>query len=205
MRELDCRGQACPRPVVEAGKALSEQKPSEQLAVLVDSEIAAENLIKMAAQKQIKAVLNHDAAMLWRVVMTAPISGESFDDSSKTDLKNLARQTPSQTVIAVGSNQMGEGDADLGQLLIKGYFYALTSAQLKPQTLVFYNSGAKLTVSGSESLQDLMTLQEQGVRILTCGTCLNHFGLTDKLAVGESTNLYTIAELLNQADKVIKP
>ena len=74
-----------------------------------------------------------------------------------------------------------------------------------PKTVLFYNGGARLTVEGSASLEDLKNMEAQGVEILTCGTCLNHYGLTDKLAVGGVTNMYTIVEKLAGAGKVVKP
>ena len=71
--------------------------------------------------------------------------------------------------------------------------------------MLFYNGGAKLTTEGSASLEDLKKLEEQGVEILTCGTCLNYYGLTEKLRVGEVTNMYVIAEKQLQADCIIRP
>ena len=71
--------------------------------------------------------------------------------------------------------------------------------------MLFYNGGARLTVEGSDSLEDLRALEERGVEILTCGTCLNYYGLTEKLAVGSVTNMYTIAEKLAGAGKVVRP
>ena len=71
--------------------------------------------------------------------------------------------------------------------------------------MLFYNGGAKLTVEGSGSLEDLKAMEAQGVEILTCGTCLNHYGLTERLAVGGVTNMYAIVEKLAGAEKVVKP
>lgn len=88
---------------------------------------------------------------------------------------------------------------------MKGFLYALTQLPRLPETLLFYNGGAKLTVEGADSLEDLKGLAAQGVEILTCGTCLNFYGLTEKLAVGSATNMYAIAEKLAGAKKVIKP
>ncbi|MBD9157712.1 MAG: sulfurtransferase-like selenium metabolism protein YedF, partial [Lachnospiraceae bacterium] len=99
----------------------------------------------------------------------------------------------------------GEGDPELGRLLMKGYIYALTQLDTLPKTLLFYNGGAALTCEGSASLEDLKSLEAQGVQILTCGTCLNHYGLTDRLKVGEVTNMYVIAETMAGAAKIVKP
>ena len=88
---------------------------------------------------------------------------------------------------------------------MKGFIYALSQQEELPSTILFYNGGAKLTTEGSLSLEDLKSMEAQGVQILTCGTCLNYYGLSEKLAVGSVTNMYSIVEALANADKVIKP
>ena len=88
---------------------------------------------------------------------------------------------------------------------MKGFLFALSQLESLPQTILFYNGGAKLTVEGSGSLEDLKAMEAQGVEILTCGTCLNHYGLTEHLAVGGVTNMYAIVEKLAGAEKVVKP
>lgn len=108
-------------------------------------------------------------------------------------------------MVVIASATMGEGDPELGRLLMKGYIYALTQLDTLPKTLLFYNGGAALTCEGSASLEDLKSLEAQGVQILTCGTCLNHYGLTEQLAVGGVTNMYDIVEKLTHADLVVKP
>jgi selenium metabolism protein YedF len=100
---------------------------------------------------------------------------------------------------------MGEGDNELGGILMKGFIYALSQQDELPDTMLFYNGGAKLTCESAPTLEDLKSLEAQGVEILTCGTCLNHYGLTEKLQVGSVTNMYVIAEKMTQADLIIKP
>ena len=100
---------------------------------------------------------------------------------------------------------MGEGSEELGQILMKGFIYALTELDELPSTILLYNSGVKLSTEGSNSINDLKTLQAQGVEILSCGTCLNYYELTEELEVGEVTNMYFILEKMSQADKIIRP
>ena len=109
------------------------------------------------------------------------------------------------TIVVLSSDCMGEGDEVLGRALMKGFIYALMSQEGLPDTVIMYNGGARLPVEGSESLEDLKLLESQGVEILTCGTCLNHYGLTEKLSVGGVTNMYVICEKMLQAEKVVKP
>lgn len=108
-------------------------------------------------------------------------------------------------VIVIDSNKMGDGSEELSTKLLKNYIYALTTIDEKPDTMIFYNSGANLVCEGSESIEDLLKLKEDGVEIKTCGTCLDYYGLKDKLVVGDVTNMYDIAETLLKADSVIRP
>ena len=100
---------------------------------------------------------------------------------------------------------VGEGDEELGRILIKGFIFALTQQEHLPSTILFYNGGARLTCEDSASLEDLKNLASLGVEILTCGTCLNYYGLTEKLQVGGVTNMYVIAQTMAEADLVVRP
>ena len=108
-------------------------------------------------------------------------------------------------MVAVDTDVMGRGSEELGKTLMKGFLFAVGQLPELPKTMLFYNGGARLTTEDSDSLEDLKKLEAQGVEILTCGTCLNYYGLTEKLAVGSVTNMYTIVEKLAGAGKVIKP
>lgn len=100
---------------------------------------------------------------------------------------------------------MGGGDDTLGAALMKAFLFALSQQERLPQTILFYNGGAKLTCQGSPSLEDLQGMAARGVEILTCGTCLNHYGLKEQLAVGEVTNMYAIVEKMAAADRILRP
>ena len=107
-------------------------------------------------------------------------------------------------VVAVGSAEMGNGDPRLGRILMKSFLYSLTQLEELPQTVLFFNGGVRMTTEGSESLEDLKALESQGVEILSCGTCLDFYGLKDKLLVGGITNMYVIAQTMAGAGNVVK-
>ena len=106
-------------------------------------------------------------------------------------------------VLVAPGETMGRGDDELGGILIRGFFHALGQTEPRPNTVIFFNSGVKLAVEGSPVLEDLRALCDEGIELLACGTCLGHFGLKDKVAVGEVSNMYTIAETLLRAGKVV--
>ena len=110
-----------------------------------------------------------------------------------------------KVVVVISADHMGEGNDELGKILLKGFLFALTQQEKLPSTILFYNGGVSVTCEGSASLDDLRTLSKLGVEILTCGTCLNYYGLSDKLQVGEVTNMYVIAEKQMQADLILRP
>lgn len=118
---------------------------------------------------------------------------------------NCGSTPASNKVVVIRSSVMGEGDPELGKVLIKGFIYALSQQEDLPKTILFYNGGAHLTCEGSASLDDLKELELRGVRILTCGTCLNFYGLSEKLKVGEVTNMYEIAETMSKASLIVSP
>ena len=107
-------------------------------------------------------------------------------------------------VVAIGSAEMGNGDPKLGKILMKSFLYSLTQLDALPQTVLFFNGGVRMTAEGSESIEDLKALEAQGVEILSCGTCLDFYGLKDKLRVGGITNMYVIAQTMAEAGNVVK-
>lgn len=110
-----------------------------------------------------------------------------------------------KTIVVISADHMGEGDEELGKILINSFLFALKKAPSLPDTMLFYNGGAKLTAEGSPCLEDLKELEAMGVELLTCGTCLNYYNLTEKLLVGSVTNMYTIAETMLEAAKILRP
>lgn len=195
---VDARGMACPLPVVKANQTLSAMTEGV-LEVHVDNAVAVENLKRMAQQKGLtpevkEAEQNH-------FVVTMAVNGPVVAG----EVPVACAPVGSDYVVAVDTDVMGRGSEELGRVLMKGFLFALSQLENLPKTVLFYNGGAKLTAEGSDSLEDLRNMAERGVEILTCGTCLNYYGLTEKLAVGGVTNMYTIVEKLTAAAKVVKP
>ena len=212
---LDERGKQCPMPVIEAKKALEKCPAGEIVEVIVDNEIAVQNLRKMADHKGLKSTWEkvNDREYVVGIEAAGPAgeAGAPEEKEEKPEYLSCAippqpKEPPAGPVIAVlSSDQMGQGDEALGRLLMKGFVYALAQLEEPPKTVLLYNGGAKLSCEGSASLEDLKELKERGVEILTCGTCLNHYGLTEQLRVGEVTNMYEITQRLMTAGKIVKP
>ena len=212
---LDERGKQCPMPVIEAKKALEKCPAGEIVEVIVDNEIAVQNLRKMADHKGLKSTWEkvNDREYVVGIEGAGPEGEAGAPEEKEEEPEYLScaippqpKESPAGPVIAVlSSDQMGQGDEALGRLLMKGFVYALAQLEEPPKTVLLYNGGAKLSCEGSASLEDLKELKERGVEILTCGTCLNHYGLTEQLRVGEVTNMYEITQRLMTAGKIVKP
>ena len=177
MVQVNALGDACPIPVIKTLHALQDLNGAGTVQTLVDNEIAVQNLTRLAESK-----------------------GCSITTEKRSDKEFCVTITTENS-----ADHMGEGDEELGRILIKGFIFALTQQDHLPSTILFYNGGARLTCEDSASLEDLKNLASLGVEILTCGTCLNHYGLTDKLAVGDVTNMYVITEKQMQADLILRP
>lgn len=208
LKLVDAMGDACPIPVVKTKNAIKELDGAGMVETLVDNEIAVQNLTKMAQQKNYGVRSEKLGENQYRVIMTI---GESEGEAGAEAIADDADTTcipdgrKGNKVVVISSSYMGTGDDELGAVLMKGFIYALSQQDELPTTILFYNGGAKLTCETSPTLEDLMSLEANGVEILTCGTCLNHYGLTEKLKVGGVTNMYVIAEKMMQADLIVKP
>ena len=203
MITVNAIGDACPVPVVKTRKAMETIKGAEVVETLVDNEIAVENLKKMAGQMgyQVKDQKLEEGKYSVQIMVTE----EEKTENIQADICDCRPTAASDKVVVIRSNVMGEGDPELGKVLIKGFIYALSQQEELPKTILFYNGGAYLTCEGSASLDDLKELEHRGVKILTCGTCLNFYGLSEKLKVGEVTNMYEIAATMSKASLIVSP
>ncbi len=201
--QVDAMGDACPIPVVKTLKALRELGGAGNVVTLVDNEVALENLTRMGHEKGCEVSSEQLGEKRYRVTLTVPEGIEVADGEPEDATCYVPAKR--NLVIQLSSDAMGAGSDELGRNLMKAFVYAVTQQDELPRTMLFYNGGARLTCEGSPCLDDLKALAEQGVEILTCGTCLNHYGIADKLAVGDVTNMYVICQKLEQASHVVRP
>lgn len=201
--EINAMGKQCPIPVVMTKKVIDKASVGDELEILVDNETAVNNLSRLANKTGCAFVSEKLQNKKYQVKMTVRTEQAGRD----TDEEDSVCEIPNKkmTVAVISSDTMGNGDDELGRILIRGFIYALSQMEVLPDTILFYNGGARLTTEGSESIEDLKKMEENGTEIMTCGTCLKHYGLMDKLKVGSVTDMYTIAERMTGADKIIRP
>ena len=194
---IDAMGDKCPVPVVKAKKALGTMDTGT-VEVHVDNETSVTNLKSLA--KSLGCEVSDKTVAEgaeYHVFITKTEASASAEE--------VASSTEKKRVVVISSQVMGSGDDTLGASLMKAFIFSLTQQDALPDTVLFYNGGAHLTCEGSPCLEDLEALEKADVEILTCGTCLKHYGLDDKLAIGGVTNMYVIAEKQIKADVVVRP
>ena len=201
-KSIDCKGMACPLPVVNAKKAAEELNSGDVLTVLVDNEIAVQNLTRFAEHKGFAVSAEKKADREYAVIMN--ISGAAAEET-KEEIACVMDSRRKGMLVVLSGNVMGTGDPKLGTSLMKAFVFGLTKQDQLPDTILCYNTGASLTCEGADTLEDLKLLESEGVTILTCGTCLDFYGLKEKLAVGGVTNMYDIVERMENAARIIKP
>ena len=178
------------------------------LTVLVDNEIAVKNLTKFAASRGFQSSAEKKGEKDFAVTFQIPEKDAQTAVSQPTASSEptCAPDSKKHGLVAVlSANTMGNGEEQLGKILMKSFIFALTKQDHLPETILCYNSGAYLTCEGSDSLEDLKSLEAEGVKILTCGTCLDFYGLKEKLAVGGVTNMYEIVEIMENAGTIVRP
>ena len=202
-RTIDCKGMACPLPVVNAKKASEELHAGDVLTVLVDNEIAVQNLTRFAEHKGFGVSAEKKADQEYAVIMQ--ITGGAAEPAREEKAACVMDSRRKGMLVVLSANVMGTGDPKLGTSLMKAFVFALTKQDQLPDTILCYNTGAYLTCEGADTLEDLKLLESEGVTVLTCGTCLDFYGLKEKLAVGGATNMYDIVERMENAAQIIKP
>lgn len=195
MIELDYHQFQCPYPVVETRKQILAN-PKSSFTVLVGDQTAKENICRLA-EKMGYQTTSESVALNFRLTLT-PAAVPQQEEAKSSSINGA-------TVIFCGSDQMGNGDEEFGQILLKNFLATLLELDPLPDTILFVNSGVKLVCGDSEALESLNHLACRGVDIAACGLCLDFYHLKDQLKVGRATNMLEIAETQIQAGRIIRP
>ena len=202
-KTIDARGQVCPKPLVMARDTLKTLAKDDTLNVVVDNAISAQNLEKMAGQMDLESKKVQQGS---DYIVSFFVNKSSFVIPQTEELNcHVPENVPGDTVVVINTDVMGKGDEKLGKILIRGFIYSLTCLAKLPATIIFYNSGVKLTTQNSDVVEDLKKLAEAGVNIYVCGTCVEYYGLKDKIAVGTIVNMLKIVETQFAAARIIRP
>jgi len=197
-------GMACPLPVINAKKAIESFTEDGTLSVKVDNETAVENLTRLGEHNGFAVTSEKNGEKEYTVVMQVKAAAAGKAEVP-AEAVSCALPAKGGKVVVLSANTMGSGDEQLGKKLMKAFIFALTNQDEAPEKVICYNSGAYLTTEDPDTIKDLKSLEEAGTVVMTCGTCLDFYGLKEKLQVGIVSNMYDIVEAQMQAGLIIRP
>jgi len=201
---INAKGLACPQPVILTKKALEAHN---EITILVDNMTAVENIKRFATSAGCSVQVTEEQGGTFKIDLKKQ-AGAATENKPQEPLSCRA-DAPSTaagpTVFVIAGDTMGKGSDELGVVLLKAFIHTAIDLEAGPDVMIFYNAGVKLAAEGSDFLDDLKELEKKGVKMLVCGTCVNYFNLTGKIAVGIVSNMYDIAGTLSTAGRIVKP
>ena len=204
MRIIDTKGQLCPAPLIATKKALKETILGESFIVLTDNQTSFNNLSRFFKDNNTD-FKSSEADGVWTLTITkkaldtSPVKAEDYCASTTSHFEK------GDFIVVISSDKMGEGDEALGHLLISNFIKSLKDLDKLPQKMIFYNKGVMLAISASPVIDHLKDLENMGVEILLCSTCVNHYSVESVVAAGTISNMYAIAEAMVNAGNIVKP
>lgn len=207
---VDARGMACPQPVVLVAKQIPS---ADEMTVLVDNYVAVQNVSRLADSKGFSVTLSQSGTdyelVLRRTGADASVSRPTVkpigtEPHSTRNSQVASAQNSGPVSMLITSNCLGDGPSELGERLMSAFLQTLLELPDRPGTIMLMNMGVKLAIRGARTTEELEELVKQGTELLVCGTCLQFFGLTEQLAVGQISNMYTIASKVTQAPRLVK-
>jgi len=197
--QINAMGKPCPQPVILAKKAL-DAMGAGAVEIQVDNETSVANLVKFAENMGAKAEHRKEGGAYF--VTIEKEAEQKTPAEEEIQCQPLTFGGPVRGV-GIGSSRMGHGSDELGDILMKSLLFTISQTEPLPEAVLFFNGGVHLTTEGSPVIDDLKQMAEQGVQIISCGTCLDYFGIKDKLLVGEVSNMYTIYETLRETHALL--
>jgi selenium metabolism protein YedF len=206
MKTIDTRGLTCPAPLIKTRQGLNEALPDEDVQVIIDNPTSLSNVKRYLTDNRLHFTVREEGGLSIITVSR----GEKVELSANeaeycTPAGVPAPPVRKVTVVAVTSDKMGSGDDELGTKLMLSFFRTLVMLEPAPDAVVFYNAGVKLATDDSPVLDHIREMAEKGVSVYLCTTCINHFGLRDRLPVGSFSDMYQILNVLKDADHIIRP
>jgi len=195
MSVIDCRGLACPQPVMTTKEALDQLKEGE-LLVIVDNAVSCNNVEQFAQSQGCSVEIER--------------RGEYFQlhihkGKSRPEVERDRKKEMEKVMVYINAHLLGVGDEALGSILMRSFLKTLLELEKKPLRLILINSGVRLASEGSEVLETLKMLSEKGIDVISCGTCVDFYGLKEKIRVGRISNMYEITQSLLEADRLLRP
>ena len=204
MRIVDTKGQLCPAPLIAAKKALKETAEGESFIVLTDNQTSFDNLSRFLKDNKAEVQVS-EAGGVRTLTITKTTANVILTKPEEYCAPSISHFEKGNFVVAITSDKMGEGDEELGHLLMTNFIKALKDLDELPQKMVFYNNGVKLVTNSSPVIEHLRDLEKMGVELMLCATCVNHYSLESVVGAGTLSNMYAIAETMASSGNIVRP
>jgi len=202
---VDTKGQACPAPLVATRRALKEAGEGSVVKVLSDSQTSLNNISRYLRDNGIAFSVEKEAENSWAVVIVRDNSQTPREVREDICPAEVPLFSKGRYVISISSDLMGQGDEELGKLLMTSYVRSIKDLDLLPASMVFYNRGVFLGADDSPVVNDLSDLEAMGTELFFCATCIGFYKLEGRIKTGTLSNMYEISARMAAADNVIKP
>jgi selenium metabolism protein YedF len=204
MKIVDTKGQLCPAPLIAAKKALKETAAGGSFILLTDNQTSLDNLSRFLHDNKADFRVSESGGV-WTLTITRSAGELAQTKPEEYCASPVSHFEKGNFVVVISSDKMGEGDVQLGQLLMTNFIKALKDLDKLPQKMVFYNNGVKLATNSSPVIEHLRDLEKMGVELLLCTTCVNHYSLESVVGAGTVSNIYSIAEAMASSGNIVKP
>ena len=204
MQIIDTSGQQCPAPLIATRRALKETPDGDSFRVITDNQTSFSNISRFLRDNDTKFT-SEETNGIWTLTITKGTSGMAFSNPEDYCNTAIPHFTKGNFIIAFTSDRMGEGDSDLGHLLIANFIKAVKDLDKLPAKMVFYNRGVMLGVENSPVADQLKEIERMGVTLLICATCVKHYSLEEKIKIGIMSNMFEIAQVMANAGNIVKP
>ena len=201
METVDAKGQLCPAPLILTKRQLRKTTEGDSFILIIDNNISFANVSRFLKDNEIQFSVS-EKDNIWTLTVTKTKAELLKQDAEEFCIPHFRK---GDFVVAISSDKMGDGDPELGTLLMINFIKAICDLDILPSKIVFYNRGVFLGKKDSQVFEQLKDLEQMGVSIYICGTCINHYSLGAEISVGVISNMFEIAQILASANKVIKP
>lgn len=204
MHIVDTSGLTCPAPLIATKRALKDEGTGETFQVIADSSVSFGNISRFLKDNNIGFSWEESEGK-W--ILTVSKGGPVIvtGDATEYCTTGIPHMKKGGFVIVFTSDRMGEGDEDLGRILIGNFIRSIKDLDVLPSKILFYNKGVELGRSESDFAGELRVLEQMGVELLFCATCVAHYSLGDKIIAGRMSNMFEIAQAMASATNIIKP
>lgn len=204
MKIVDTKGQLCPAPLIATKRALKETAVGESFTVLTDNQTSFNNLTRFLKDNNADFQVSETAGV-WTLTITKTTGDVTLAKAEEYCNSSVSHFQKGNFIVVLASDKMGEGDDELGHLLMANFIKALKDLDILPQKMVFYNNGVKLVTNSSPVIEHLKDLEKMGVELLLCATCVNHYSIESIVGAGTLSNMYAIAEVMASTGNIVRP